>query len=51
MLHNTGYDFNDDLLPIGASYWARLVETELPRYGSLYFTTASSCHCVVWTVI
>ncbi len=31
MLHNTGYDFNDELLPIGASYWARLVETELPR--------------------
>ena len=31
MLHNTGYDFNDDLLPVGASYWARLVETELPR--------------------
>lgn len=31
MLHNTGYDFNDDLLPIGASYWARLVEMELPR--------------------
>lgn len=31
MLHNTGYDFNDALLPIGASYWACLVETELPR--------------------
>jgi hippurate hydrolase len=31
MLHNTSYDFNDALLPIGASYWARLVETELPR--------------------
>jgi hippurate hydrolase len=31
MLHNTGYDFNDELLPLGASYWARLVETELPR--------------------
>ena len=31
MLHNTGYDFNDALLPLGASYWARLVETELPR--------------------
>ena len=31
MLHNTGYDFNDDILPIGASYWARLVETELSK--------------------
>lgn len=30
MLHNTSYDFNDEVLPIGASYWARLVETELP---------------------
>ena len=30
MLHNTSYDFNDEVLPIGASYWARLVESELP---------------------
>ena len=30
MLHNTSYDFNDDILPIGASYWARLVEVSLP---------------------
>ena len=29
MLHNPGYDFNDDILGIGASYWARLVELEL----------------------
>jgi hippurate hydrolase len=29
-LHNGSYDFNDHLLPIGASYWARLVETSLP---------------------
>ena len=29
-LHNGSYDFNDDLLPIGASYWARLVEMSLP---------------------
>jgi hippurate hydrolase len=29
MLHNSNYDFNDDILTIGASYWARLVETEL----------------------
>lgn len=25
MLHNTQYDFNDDILPIGASYWVQLV--------------------------
>ena len=29
MLHNPHYDFNDDILPLGASYWARLVETRL----------------------
>lgn len=25
-LHNARYDFNDDLLPVGASYWAQLAE-------------------------
>jgi hippurate hydrolase len=30
-LHQVNYDFNDELLPIGASYWANLVETVLPR--------------------
>ena len=30
MLHNPGYDFNDQTLPHGASYWARLVERLLP---------------------
>jgi amidohydrolase len=29
-LHNASYDFNDHLLPIGASYWIRLAETSLP---------------------
>ena len=24
------YDFNDDALPVGVSYWARLVETAMP---------------------
>ena len=33
MVHNTQYDFNDRILPIGASYWAQLVETALPRAG------------------
>ena len=29
MLHNPHYDFNDEILPVGASYWAKLVETRL----------------------
>ena len=31
MLHNARYDFNDEVLPVGATYWAKLVESELPR--------------------
>lgn len=31
MIHNPGYDFNDEVLPIGASYWANLVAHLLPR--------------------
>jgi hippurate hydrolase len=30
-LHHPMYDFNDEVLDIGASFWARLVETQLPR--------------------
>jgi hippurate hydrolase len=30
-LHSSNYDFNDDVLPIGAAYWAKLVENELPK--------------------
>jgi amidohydrolase len=29
MLHNSHYDFNDDILPLGASYWVSLVEQRL----------------------
>ena len=29
-LHNPAYDFNDDVIPIGCSYWARLVESAMP---------------------
>ena len=28
-LHNPHYDFNDEILPLGISYWVRLVETAL----------------------
>ncbi|MCH8184161.1 MAG: amidohydrolase [Proteobacteria bacterium] len=31
MVHNPGYDFNDEVLTIGARYWSRLVETQLPK--------------------
>ena len=27
MLHNPSYDFNDELIPLGATYWVRLVES------------------------
>ena len=30
-LHQSQYDFNDRILPVGASYWATLVETLLPK--------------------
>jgi hippurate hydrolase len=30
VLHSPHYDFNDEILPIGASYWSRLVEMVLP---------------------
>jgi amidohydrolase len=29
LLHNPRYDFNDDILPVGAAYWVKLVETVL----------------------
>ena len=29
-LHNAKYDFNDQALPLGMSYWARLVEMAMP---------------------
>jgi amidohydrolase len=30
VLHNASYDFNDRLLPIGASFWVHLAEAALP---------------------
>ncbi|WP_417680736.1 M20 aminoacylase family protein [Roseibium sp.] len=29
-LHHPAYDFNDDLIPVGCSYWVKLVETAMP---------------------
>jgi hippurate hydrolase len=31
VLHNPHYDFNDAVLPLGASYWVRLAETVLAK--------------------
>jgi hippurate hydrolase len=33
MVHNPGYDFNDAVLPTGASYWVRLAESYLQKAG------------------
>lgn len=35
-LHNPSYDFNDELIPLGATYWVRLAERWLgtPRAGA-----------------
>jgi hippurate hydrolase len=30
-LHNPSYDFNDDLIPLGATYWVRLAEEWLAK--------------------
>jgi hippurate hydrolase len=30
-LHNSNYDFNDELLTVGATYWVKLVETFLAK--------------------
>jgi amidohydrolase len=31
MLHNPSYDFNDDLIPLGGTYWVRLAEEWLAK--------------------
>jgi len=32
-LHQDTYDFNDEIIPLGCSYWVRLAETALPAKG------------------
>ncbi|SHJ67492.1 hippurate hydrolase [Roseomonas rosea] len=32
-VHHPRYDFNDAILPLGASWWAAMVERQLPRKG------------------
>ena len=31
MLHNPSYDFNDDLIPLGSTYWVKLAEEWLAQ--------------------
>jgi hippurate hydrolase len=31
VIHNPSYDFNDELIPLGATYWVRLAEAWLAR--------------------
>jgi hippurate hydrolase len=31
VIHNPSYDFNDDLIPLGATYWVRLAEEWLAK--------------------
>ena len=30
MVHHPKYDFNDEVIPYGVSYWAKLAETAMP---------------------
>ena len=30
-LHHPAYDFNDDIIPLGVTYWVKLAETSLAR--------------------
>ncbi|KRE18106.1 amidohydrolase [Bosea sp. Root381] len=30
-LHHPAYEFNDEVIPVGVTYWANLIETALPR--------------------
>jgi len=31
MVHNAGYDFNDEVIETGVSYWCSLAESLLPE--------------------
>jgi hypothetical protein len=35
MLHNPSYDFNDDLIPLGATYWVRLARGLAQQAGTV----------------
>jgi len=41
MLHNPSYDFNDDLIPLGATAWVRIAETWLNEAAAAAATAAA----------
>ncbi len=44
MLHNPSYDFNDELIPLGATYWVRLAEQWLAREPPQWQRGAATRH-------
>lgn len=44
MVHNPGYDFNDDILGRGAAYWAALAEAWLQAARSQQPSRATRAH-------
>ena len=40
LLHNPHYDFNDDVIPLGAGYLAALAEAAMPLRGTITAPTA-----------
>ena len=50
MLHNSHYDFNDEILPVGTSYWVKLVRI---RNAALMAkqTSDSSKRLTFWAVL
>jgi metal-dependent amidase/aminoacylase/carboxypeptidase family protein len=49
MLHNPSYDFNDALIPLGASYWVRLAETWFAREAPATIDSNSAAQTKVTT--
>ena len=41
MVHNPRYDFNDELIPLGATYWVELVRSYLPPAAAPGYRSAS----------
>lgn len=44
MLHNPGYDFNDDVLGVGASYWIQVVRHALAHDATAASTDQAAAH-------
>ena len=49
-LHASDYDFNDELLPIGASLWAELVRDRLPVNGGSLASRVSLLACMNFAI-